>query len=485
MTKVNKLIDKYKLFPIQVRASFCFLICSFLQRGISVITTPIFTRLLSTTEYGKFSVFNSWYGIVSIIITLALYSGVHTQGLVKFNDKRAVFSSSLQGLVFTLVMFWTVIYLLFRDFWNKRVGLTTVQMLAMLVMVWTTAVFNFWANEQKVSYKYRALVLITLIVSIAKPLLGIFLVTHSADKVTARILGLMLVELICFSWMYILQLKRGKCFFSKRFWKYALMFNLPLVPHYLSQTVLNSVDRIMIKNLVGESEAGIYSLAYSLSSIMTLFNTALSQTISPWIYQKIKDKKGRDIAPVAYITLSLIAAVNLLLILLAPEAVAIFAPASYYDAIWVIPPVALSAYFMYSYDLYAKFAFYYEKTKFVMIASVLAAAFNLVLNDIFIKKLGYLAAGYTTLICFIVYAVGHYIFMKKVCKQFCDSEYPYESKKILLITIPFMMTGLTFLATYNYPAIRYSIIVFAGIIAIIMRRRIIDSLKKIINLKKQ
>ena len=45
---MRKFFEKYKNFPVQVRASFWFLICSFLQRGISVITTPIFTRLLST-----------------------------------------------------------------------------------------------------------------------------------------------------------------------------------------------------------------------------------------------------------------------------------------------------------------------------------------------------------------------------------------------------------------------------------------------------
>ena len=82
------MIEKYKKLPKPAKASLWFLICSFLQKGISTITTPIFTRLLSTAEYGNYSVFNSWLGIVSIVVTLDLFAGVYTQGLVKFDDKR-------------------------------------------------------------------------------------------------------------------------------------------------------------------------------------------------------------------------------------------------------------------------------------------------------------------------------------------------------------------------------------------------------------
>ena len=50
-----------------------------------------------------------------------------------------------------------------------------------------------------------------------------------------------------------------------------------------------------------------------------------------------------------------------------------FAPESYIDAIWVIPPIAMSVYFMFAYDLFAKFEFYYEKTKLISFATVMGA----------------------------------------------------------------------------------------------------------------
>lgn len=481
---MRSLISKYKNTPVQVRAALWFLICSFLQKGISVITTPIFSRLLSTTEYGDFSVFNSWLGIVTIFVTLHMYSGVFAQGIVKFDDDRNNFASAIQGMTLALSLAWTGIYLIARDFWNDLFSLTTVQMLSMLVMIWTTAVFQLWATEQRTQYKYQILVIATLVTSIAKPVVGIIFVILAEDKVTARILGLVLVELIGYTWMFFSQLKKSKKIYSREYWKYALLFSLPLIPHYLSQTVLNSSDRIMIKSMVDASSAGIYSLAYSISQIMTLFNTALLQTITPWIYQKIKADKMEDISKVAYTSLVGIAAVNIFLIALAPEAVAIFAPNSYHEAIYVIPPVAMSVFFTFMYSMFSNFEFYYEKTTYIMLASVSGAILNIILNYIFIKIFGYFAAGYTTLFCYIVYALCHYCIMRHVCEQNLPGQKIYDTKLLVIMSVLFIITGLTLLITYDYPIIRYLIVFVMLSVVVIKREFLVNKIRELLLLNK-
>ena len=199
--------------PMQLKASCWFLMCAFLQKGISILTTPIFTRLLSTAEYGQYSVFNSWLGIITLFVSLNLSCGVYTQGLVKFEEEEKAFSSSLQGLSTILVAGWTVLYILFYKFWNRLFSLSTVQMLSMLAIIWATAVFGFWASAQRVHYRYKMLVFVTLVVSIAKPIVGVFFVIHAENRVTARILGLAMVELIGYSALFWLQMFRGKKIF--------------------------------------------------------------------------------------------------------------------------------------------------------------------------------------------------------------------------------------------------------------------------------
>ena len=478
-------LNTYKKLPIQMKASIWFLVCSFFQKGITVISTPIFTRLLSTTEYGNFSVFNSWLGIVTVFVTMDIYYGVYTQGLVKFEDRRSVFSSSLQGLTLTLSIAWTLVYIAFRKSINAITGLSTVQMLSMLVMIWATAVFNFWSAEQRTEYKYKKLVIITIIVSVLKPAIGVLFVVLADDKVTARILGLAIVELAGYLALFIVQMHRGKVFFSQEFWSYALKINIPLVPHYLSQIILSSSDRIMIKNLVGSSEAGIYSLAYSISQIMILFNTALSQTITPWMYKKIKERKVLEIGKIAYLSMAFVAILNLMLILAAPEIVRLFAPVEYHEAIWIIPPVAMSVFFLYMYDFFSRFEFYYEKTVFIMFASIFGAILNIVLNYVFIHICGYIAAGFTTLFCYIIYVGLHYWNMSKIAKKEFGNLRIYDLKIIILISSVFCICGFIFMLTYKTVIIRYVIGFFMVLLIFIRRKELIKIVKHLFQLKKQ
>ncbi len=478
---LKKFIDKYNNFPVQMKASFWFIISATFQRGFSVITAPIFTRLLSTAEYGDYNVFNSWLSIISIIVTFNLFYGVYMQGLVKYEDDRKVFVSSMQGLTTILTAAWFVIYIIFHNFWNNLFSLTTPQMLLMFSSIWILGVYNFWSGEQRVEFKYKKLVLLTIIGTIIKPVLSIILIFIMDDNVTARIAGSVIIDILMYTYFFFSQMKRGKKWYSKKYWKHGLKFNLPLVPHYLSQIVLSSADRIMIKNMVGASEAGIYSLAYSVSMIMSMFNTALMQTIEPWLYKKIKQGETDDIKTIAYPSFVMVAIINILLIAFAPEVVKIFAPAEYMDAIGLIPPVAMSVYFIYIYSFFATFEFYFEKTHYITIATITGAVFNLVTNYIFINMFGYYAASYTTLVCYILFAILHYFFMKKICKKNLPGKKIYDEKIILLITIIFLIVGFAFSFTYEFTLLRYLLIAVICLIVFLKR----DVFIKILKVKKK
>ena len=284
---------------------------------------------------------------------------------------------------------------------------------------------------------------------------------------------LFIVQLLLFGGTFIYHELKGKAFCVKKYWIYALKFNIPLLPHYLSMVVLSSSDRIMISRMVGDAEAGIYSLAYSVSLVMTMFNQALLQTLEPWIYRKLKEGESKDIAGVAYPVFAFIAAINVVLVLFAPEIIAIFAPESYRDAIWCIPAVSLSCYFMFLYTFFATFEFYYEKTNYIAFASIGGALLNIALNYICILKFGYVAAAYTTLVCYIIFSLMHYRFMNKVCKEYLNGQKPYDSRVILGISLIALCAGLVVRMAYANNLLRYCL-VFVGIVCIfIFKKKII------------
>lgn len=482
---MKKYLKIYKDLPVQMKASIWFLIASFLQKGISTITTPIFTRILTTSEYGQYSVFSSWMAIITPIVSLNLFSGVYSQGVVKFESDRKRFSSSLQGLTLTMVVMWTVIYMICPDFWNNIFSLSTMEMLAMLILIWLSAVYSFWSMNQRIDFKYKGLVFVTLLASILQPMVSIVFILHSENKVLARIFGMIVVQLFLYSWMFLSMMMSGKEFFSKKYWMYALKFNIPLLPHYLSMNILSSSDRIMIGKMCDTSSVGIYNLAYSVSLIMTIFNTALLQTIEPWIYRKLKDKRVYDIERVAYPSFIIIAAVNILLIMFAPEVITIFAPKQYKEAIWVIPSVTLSVFFTFLYTFFATFEFYYEKTNYIAGATVGGAILNIVLNYIFIKTFGFIAAGYTTLFSYILFAVLHYYFMRKICKQYLNNIKPYNLKLIIGISIVSLGAGFLIMITYTNIILRYMLIIITFLILFVKRKKLIEIAKMLLNIRKE
>ncbi len=480
---MNDLIKKYDSLPKQLRASFWYLICNFLQKAVAVIFTPIFTRLLTTQEYGHYGIFNSWDLIISVFVTLNLSYGVFTQGMVKNSGDRKSFAASFQGLTFVLFCIWIFIYILFHVNLNRMTGLSTREMLVMLGSSWTSAAYGLWAAEQRIDYHYRKLILTTLTAAICGPSLGVVFVNIFPDRVFGRVFATFIVNVLVYMGPVFSQFFNGGKIINTRYWRYALLFNIPLIPHYLSQTLLSNSDRIMIEKMAGSSESGIYNLAYSVAVTMIFFNSALLQTIHPWLYQKIKDRNTKQIKTVVYPAFFIIGFVNLVLIIFAPEAVAIFAPPQYREAIWVIPPVAMSSLFNFSYGLFADFEFYYDKPYLATFASVAGAVLNLILNFLFIRLFGYFAAGYTTLVCYILFAVLHYYFMIKICNTYMEGSRPYDTKLLVIGSGLFLLLGFAFMFTYRYPIIRYGLVFIGLVMILIFRRRWMSYLKMFIDLR--
>ena len=479
-TLIKKQYNKFDKLSTPVKASVAFMICSFMQRGISTLTTPIFTRLLDTEQYGYYTIFTSWLEIISVFTTLKLAGSVFTQALVKFDKERETLAASTAGLGTTVTLFVTCIYLPLRKYINSWLGMPTLIVLCMFIASWAVLMFELWAAQQRVEYKYKALVLLTLLTSIAKPVSGIIAVIATKEyKAEARIVSLVIVELLAYTGLFVSFLRKGKTFYNKRFWKYSLSLNIPLIPHYLTRTILHQADRLMIKHMVSYSAAGIYGLAYNLAWMLTLVTNAILNTLNPWIFERIKKKEYKRIGSLSYMILGIVAVTGLALIALAPEAVRIFAPAKYHGAIWIIPPVTASVYFLFMYSLFADFEFYFEKSGFMTIASTIGGVLNIILNYIFINLFGYIAAGYTTLFCYFFYAAAHYICMRRIIKKQLDNVKVYDLKIIIAISAVFLGLSALLMVTYNYPVIRYCIILASMIAVIIKRDFFLNTIKEI------
>ena len=449
MTKIKQFIKKYEKMPVVARASLWFVICGFMTRGVSLLTTPIFTRLLTTEQYGVYSVFNSWLEIVTIFASLKLGYGVYIQGLVKFNDDQDRFSSSLLGLATTWCGGVFLIYLLFHKTFNSLLGLETPMMVCMFIMVISTVALDFWSARKRNEFKYATLVKVTMFIVVMKPVLGIIavLLTNDAYKVEARIATLALVELAVGVILYIQIMSRGHEYYNKKYWKYALLINLPLVPHFLSQVILNHSDRIMIQKMVGESAAGVYSLAYSMAMILSMINTSILQAIRPWVFQRIKAGEKEKIQPVVVSAILVVAFCNIMLISFAPEL------------------------FAFLYNLFVDIEMYFEKTKSVMNIAIVCAAINLITNYFGIMWFGYAAVAYTTLACYILMAILHYCSMERMLRKNNIKGKIYDAKIIVAISLAYVLIGTVMGVLSGHLFLRLIVMAILAVVLYLNRSR--------------
>ena len=178
------------------------------------------------------------------------------------------------------------------------------------------------------------------------------------------------------------------------------------------------------------------------------------------------------------------AIVLILLIAFAPECIYVFAGSKYVDAVKIVPSVATSLYFIFMYQIFANVEFYYKRNKFIAYASMSGAVLNLILNYFGIKLFGYIAAGYTTLICYIIFGVAHYAFMNKICKEELNGTRLFDIKTVLGIAIGLIVFSILMIFIYPYTIIRY-IILLAIFIVIVINKNIINQYLKIFKKKEK
>lgn len=474
------ILDKYKYMAQSAKAALWFTVCNFFLKGISFIANPIFTRLLSADEYGQLSIFMSYEQLMLILATWSIQIGAYQKGIFKYKDDVELFTTATLCLINTITLICFLFIFIFQRVIFEISGMTFTILCVLFVYFWVQPAYECWLIRQRTKYKYHFAVAITIFYTIANTLIpmgALIVVAPTADvKFIFTIVSAILISLT----FYCVSAKYWRLFQYlnkvKEYWKFLIYYQGPLVLHSLSYLVLGQVDRVMISVMVGKEQTAYYSVAYNLATVISILQNSLNQSLLPWYYQMLSEKQYRKICRITNYLLCAIGGAILGYILLAPEVLHLLFTKSYYEAVWCIPPVSASVYFQFLYTIFVNIETYFEKTKYVMYVSVICGVINVILNYICIDRFGYIASGYTTLFSYILFAVGHYIFMERTRKIEVPQVRILKASVILIISliVIFLSIGITML--YPFPLIRYGIILLLVICVFISRKRFISIL---------
>lgn len=443
-----------------LKASIGFLISSIAVKGISYIATPFYTRLMTTDEYGMVSVFMTNKMLIGYIAMFCLSYVVFNNGMLDFEKDRNNYTYSLLILsnVFTAITItglFTYNFIVPEPFMpNHLVGL-------LFILYLFEPAHNFWLSRQRYEYKYKTASILSVGGAFLAAVIAIVSLHIFDDKVNARIYGFeapfILINIGLY--VYICKNKKGSCNFD--YWKYAVSFNWPLIPYYMSTYILSSSDKLIINKICGPTDTAFYSLAYSFVALGLIAWTAINSSLVPYVYQNLRDGNLNNVRKIDNIVLSSMLVVSIFIIFIAPEAISVLGSSKYSAAIWVVPPVVAGFMFQTMCGIITNIVDYLKKTKIAMYSCILAAVLNVGLNFLLIPLFGYIAAAYTTVACYMIQTL---IMCWVVKEQYGTSI--LSLRYFLLLSITILILSIVISFTYNTIVVRY--IFFTIIVAILI-----------------
>ena len=458
-----------------LKSGLWYTICNISIRAVAIITTPIYTGMLTTADYGRANTFNTWIDLFNVITCLCVVYSIG-RAKIDFADKFDEYMSCLQGLSSTFAFGVLILAIILREQLSAWIQYEVPLVITLFAYLCISPSVEYMLQKTRYEYKYKSNILISVITCVGTIALSISLMLLFNDKrYVGKILGTILPTFIMGIVFYIRLLRRGRKFYDKTYWKYALKIGLPMIPHAFALMILAQVDRVMIKDICGDGEVGLYTFGYSFATLLFIFTNAIGQAWLPWFNDKLNEGSREQIRDIQKKLVLLGCFLTFAFITVAPEALMILSPTSpdYWQAKYVVVPIALGTLAQYFYTNYVNVELFYKKTPIIALSSCMAAILNYVLNALMIPRYGYIAAAYTTLASYIVLMLFHYLATRYYLKEkvYADG-FMFISFAVMLL----FGTSVLFLYGEGIKMIilRYAYaIVVLGIFAIIRRNDII------------
>lgn len=442
-------------------------VANFVAKGIGFLTAPVFNRLLSTTEVGDYSNFASWGYVFSSLLTLDLFTSVV---LAKFDYKEKleeyVTSILVLGSVWTCAVY--VFALFFQQQLQNLLSLSDLQFHLLFVMAVFSPALNIIQMKNRMEYKYRLSVFITLLSTVLSTIISLVCVLTFQNRLTGRILGLNVPIGVINIALYVYLFKRAPRV-RTGYWKHALKISVPLIFSVMGGHLLTVGDRILITRICGKPDNALYSVAYSAAFAISILMTSIYSAWSPWALEQMNEQNYPALKKAAKPYIALLGLVSLCFLLVTPELLWIMGGEGYMHALLVIPPVVLGIVFQSVYSLYQDVETFCRKQKTIAVGTILAAFINLVLNYLLLPIYGYVAAAYTTLLSYLFLFTFHFLAVFRMKKQ------QWFSTRFNLLYL-LAMSGATFAITLTFKSnlVRYSLVGISfliGLIVVVMLRR--------------
>lgn len=391
------------------KAGIWYTIGNLFVKGINFLTLPIFSRIMTTAQFGAYNVFISYEAILCLVCGVAMHSSLKN-AKIEFPNQIDSYTSSITIIYIINTIVLLTISTIFSGFLLDFIGFSGWLIYILILFSFSNSIVLLFNNRVSLDYSYKKYLITALCNSLCNVGLSLILMftLFKEFKDVGRILGasisLFVISVVLLRDFY----KKSKPEINLEYWKFAFKYSLPMVAHGLSQVLLAQFDRIMIQRICGSSDAGIYSLAGNLKLILTILTDSIITSWGVWFFEEIEKNEIEKIKKRAVQLAQMFFVVAIVTMFISPELINVLGGDSYYLANYVATPMIVDAFLLMLYSIIVQGEYYKKKTNYVMVGTVIATLIDIVLNIIFIPKYGFVAAAYTTLFSYVCYLTLHY-----------------------------------------------------------------------------
>jgi O-antigen/teichoic acid export membrane protein len=454
-------------------------ISTVVARGFSFITVPIFTRILSASDYGALDLLSYAAMFIPLIFGLALDQAIGRFYIGADEDNQRRIASTVILYYIVVLFFISLAGMPFAgylaEYWlDNQVDAKTVVMV--FVYMWVLSVYYASNNQLKYMFESKNYALTNVGNTVLSAVLGILFTLI----LRLGVFGLFLGQSISLAVFSLISLYFGRKTYTFVFdWAHfreMTRYSLPLVPSTIAFFGMQCADRYALKELGSLTDVGIYGVGARLASIIQLFLMGFQGAWYPLMIKNHANPEAKDqFRQVFNHFIFIMSAVLIIISLFGKEILTLLATSRFSSGFIVVPLLIGSS-------ILATIANYFscgielrKKTIFKTYMNIAGLILNIILNIVFIRHFGLLGAALATFITLLMMAVAGMTISQRLFYV------PYEWGKVVVTLVVAMAVSLTILV-YPFPISACSIlfrlflwglslIVFSEIIGIVSLRK--------------
>lgn len=381
------------------------------QRAIGLLLLPVYTSILSPSEYGVLGVLMSVYVGATIVFGLGMET-ITTRNYFQFAkepEKQQAFLDSVWRFLIVFPMAAAAVLTLITSATVGEIGTVGPVDIALTLFA---AAANAASTTMPLSVlrarqDLRGYLWMTAVLAIGTTGLTVFFVVVLDQGVRGWFLAMLLgnLALLATAARVVPWHRAGR--FDRALVRAAVIFSLPLIPHFVSHWALQLADRGVLAALVSPHDLGVYTLAANLSSVLMMLVMALNQGFVP-LYARAGAEEGLEdqLAKTVVLQIWLVTVLALGLAAVGPPLVDAMTPPSYAGAAALVPWLALGYGFLGVYFIPMNGATLGAgRRRFAWVATAFCAVVNITWLLVFVPEHGIHAAAVGSAVAYFVLLV--------------------------------------------------------------------------------